>query len=89
MTPEPDFANVVATLAPCDLVLVEGYKSAIRFPRSRYAVPPRTSRQPLSTATDPNVIAIAADHPGRPTKSFLYSSLDDIDADRRFRSPRI
>ena len=32
--PEPDLAEVVAWLGPCDLVIVEGYKSA-RHPQDR------------------------------------------------------
>ena len=58
--PEPDFADVIASLAPCDLVIVEGYKSA--------AIPKIEARRRAAfdhvalSETDPNVIAIAADH---------------------------
>ncbi len=73
--PEPDFGEVVAMLDPCDVIVVEGYKSApvakIEARRSQ-----SQTREPLAPA-DPNVIAIAADHPtdahGRPV-----FSLDDI-----------
>jgi molybdopterin-guanine dinucleotide biosynthesis protein B len=73
--PEPDFADVIAMLDPCDLILVEGYKSApiakIEARRTQ-----SFAREPLAPA-DPHVIAIAADHPteahGRP-----IFSLDDI-----------
>jgi molybdopterin-guanine dinucleotide biosynthesis protein B len=72
--PEPDLAEVVRSLAACDLIIVEGYKSA--------AIPKIEARrseargQPLADK-DPDIIAIAADHPtdgcGRPV-----FSLDDI-----------
>ncbi len=58
--PEPDFADVVGKLAPCDLVVVEGYKSA--------AIPKiearrKDSREQISLSkTDPNIMAVAADH---------------------------
>lgn len=59
--PEPDLAEVVAKLAPCDLVIVEGYKSA---PIAKIEARRRQAggHAPLAD-TDPNVIAIAADHP--------------------------
>ncbi|MFV0297220.1 MAG: molybdopterin-guanine dinucleotide biosynthesis protein B [Hyphomicrobiaceae bacterium] len=57
---EPDLWEVVAALDPCDLVIVEGYKSAnvakIEVRRLEAA-----SRRPLAP-DDPNVLAIAADH---------------------------
>jgi molybdopterin-guanine dinucleotide biosynthesis protein B len=58
--PEPDFADVIASLGPCDLVIVEGYKSA--------GIPKIEARRRAAfdhvalSETDPNVIAIAADH---------------------------
>jgi molybdopterin-guanine dinucleotide biosynthesis adapter protein len=74
-TPEPDFAEVVAMLDPCDVIVVEGYKSA-PIPKIEARRTLSFSREPLAPA-DPNVIAIAADHPtdshGRP----VYS-LDDV-----------
>ncbi len=74
---EPDFADVVAKLAPCDLVIVEGYKTA--------AIPKIEARRSASlekkelSKTDPNVIAIAADHAvtGETVPVF---ALDDIAA---------
>lgn len=73
--PEPDFADVVAMLDPCDVIVVEGYKSA---PVAKIEARRRHSfsREPLAPH-DPRVIAIAADHEtedhGRP----VYA-LDDI-----------
>ncbi len=73
--PEPDFPDVIAMLDPCDVVVVEGYKSATVAKieaRRRQSF----SHEPLAL-NDPAVIAIAADHPteahGRP----LYA-LDDV-----------
>jgi molybdopterin-guanine dinucleotide biosynthesis protein B len=59
--PEPDFADVIARLAPCDLVVVEGYKS--------HPIPKIEARRLASidkrrlSKEDANVIAVAADHP--------------------------
>jgi molybdopterin-guanine dinucleotide biosynthesis protein B len=47
-------------LAPCDLVLVEGFKSEGSFPRIEVR---RTTNTELPIFPhDPNVVAIAADH---------------------------
>lgn len=74
--PEPDFADVIAMLNPCDLIIVEGYKSAA-IPKIEARRLASFTREPIAPK-DPLVIAIAADHPteahGRPV-----FSLDDID----------
>jgi molybdopterin-guanine dinucleotide biosynthesis adapter protein len=57
---EPDLADVVAMLDPCDLIVVEGYKSAA-IPKIEARRLTSTSRDKLSD-TDADVIAIAADH---------------------------
>lgn len=57
---EPDLADVLSLLAPSDLVVVEGYKSAA-IPKIEARRTDSKERTPLSD-TDPNVIAIAADH---------------------------
>lgn len=59
-TPEPDFADIVAKLAPCDLVIVEGYKSHA-IPKIEARRTASREKRPLSKE-DPNVIAVAADH---------------------------
>ncbi len=73
--PEPDFADVLAWLDPCDLIIVEGYKSQpikkIEARRSASA-----TRSALAD-TDPNVIAIAADHAVTDTRLPVFA-LDDI-----------
>jgi molybdopterin-guanine dinucleotide biosynthesis protein B len=73
--PEPDLAEVLARLGPCDLVIVEGYKSAA-IPKIEARRSAALSRETLADG-DPNVIAIAADHTadGRGLPVF---SLDDV-----------
>ena len=73
--PEPDFPDVVARLAPCDLVIVEGYKSA-SIPKIEARRTAARERRPLS-ASDPLVIAIAADHEVTGEKVPVLA-LDDI-----------
>jgi molybdopterin-guanine dinucleotide biosynthesis adapter protein len=73
--PEPDLAQVIAWLGPCDLVIVEGYKSA-PIPKIEARRSAAFDNEPL-VDKDPNVIAIAADHAadghGRPV-----FTLDDV-----------
>jgi molybdopterin-guanine dinucleotide biosynthesis protein B len=51
---------LIGQLAPCDLVLVEGFKSEGQFPRIE--VRRTTSTEPPIFPHDANVIAVAADH---------------------------
>lgn len=73
--PEPDFADVVAKLEPCDLVVVEGYKSAAIPKIEARRVGSREKR--LLSREDPNVIAVAADHPVDGEQIPVFA-LDDI-----------
>lgn len=57
---EPDFADVIASLDPCDLVIVEGYKSAA-IPKIEARRLQQRDKSPLADG-DPDIIAIAADH---------------------------
>jgi len=57
---EPTLHDQVKHLAPCDLVLVEGYKSE---PIPRVEVHRRASHAPLLYPEDPHVVAIATDEP--------------------------
>jgi molybdopterin-guanine dinucleotide biosynthesis protein B len=84
--PEPSLDEVLARLEPCDLVLVEGYK---RAPIPKIEARRRASVRATPLAdTDPDVIAIAADHAveggGRPV-----FSLDDVAAIADFIVERI
>lgn len=52
--------ELIALLAPCDLVIVEGFKSEGHVPRIEVR---RTSNtEPPIFPHDPNVVAVAADH---------------------------
>jgi molybdopterin-guanine dinucleotide biosynthesis protein B len=52
----PSLAEVLARLAPADLVLIEGYKR-----EAHPKIEVRAGEAPSLAATDPNVVAIAAD----------------------------
>lgn len=73
--PEPSLAQVISRLEPCDLLIVEGYKSA-PIPKIEVRRSAAFGSEPLA-GSDPNVIAVAADHAtdgyGRPV-----FALDDI-----------
>jgi molybdopterin-guanine dinucleotide biosynthesis protein B len=58
--PEPSLEEVIGRLEPCDLVIVEGYKAA-PIPKIEARRLAAARAVPLA-ATDPNVVAIAADH---------------------------
>ncbi|MFN7572744.1 MAG: molybdopterin-guanine dinucleotide biosynthesis protein B [Betaproteobacteria bacterium] len=53
--------ELLALLAPCDLAIVEGFKSEGHIPRIE--VRRTTNTEPPIFPHDPNVIAVAADHP--------------------------
>ena len=58
--PEPSLADVIGRLAPCDLIIVEGYKLA-PFAKIEARRTAQLDKQSLALS-DPWVIAIAADH---------------------------
>ena len=58
--PEPTLEEVLARLAPCDIVLIEGYKRE-PVPKIEARRLQATNRTPLAP-TDPFIRAIAADH---------------------------
>jgi molybdopterin-guanine dinucleotide biosynthesis protein B len=61
-TPQPaTLENLVAELAPCDLVIVEGFRSEGAFPRIE--VRRTTNTEAPFFPHDRNVVAVAADHP--------------------------
>lgn len=57
---EPTLAEIIARFAPCDLVLVEGYKREHHKKIEARRLDAR-STDPLSTG-DPTIVAIASDH---------------------------
>lgn len=58
--PEPDLAAQLARLSPCDLVLVEGYKS-VQIPKIEVHRP--SLGKPLQYLDNPAIVAIASDGP--------------------------
>jgi len=58
--PEPTFEEILGRIAPCDLVLIEGYKRE-PIPKIEARRLEAASREPLAS-TDPFIAAIAADH---------------------------
>ncbi|WP_377289333.1 molybdopterin-guanine dinucleotide biosynthesis protein B [Rhizobium sp. SG2393] len=72
--PEPGFEEILARLAPCDIVIVEGYKRE-PIPKIEARRLDAANRTPLA-ALDPHIIAIAADHPVTDTKLPVFD-LDD------------
>ncbi len=77
--PEPTLAELLAHLAPTDLVLVEGYRS---HPHPRIEVHRPALGKPLLQPADPAILAVASD-------AALYLAvpvlpLDDIPAIARF-----
>lgn len=74
---EPRLEDILARLAPCDIVLIEGYK---REDHAKIEVRrlEAKDRAPLA-ASDPRIVAIAADHPVADTALPVFA-LDDIGA---------
>lgn len=58
--PEPSFEEIVARIAPCDLILIEGYKRE-PVPKIEARRLDAANREPLAP-NDPHIVAIAADH---------------------------
>lgn len=72
--PEPSFEEILSRLAPCDLVLIEGYKRE-PIPKIEARRLEAANRTPLAP-TDPHILAIAADHPVDDTDLRIFD-LDD------------
>lgn len=72
--PEPSFEEILARLAPCDLVLIEGYKRE-KIPKIEARRLDSKNREPLAP-NDPHIVAIAADHPVTDTALPVFD-LDD------------
>jgi molybdopterin-guanine dinucleotide biosynthesis protein B len=85
--PELDLDGALARLSPCDLVLVEGYKSE---PIPKLEVYRPGIGKPILHARDPQVIAIATDDRAalpRETRLPVFA-LDDYDAIATFVDSR-
>jgi len=72
--PEPILQDVLDRIAPCDLVLIEGYKRE-PVPKIEARRLESKSREPLAP-TDPHIVAIAADHAVEGTSLPVFD-LDD------------
>ena len=76
---EPSLQEQVKQLSPCDLVIVEGYKSA---PIPKIEVHRRAGHTPMLHLEDEHVVAVATDEPLETTLPQL--DLDDAHAVARF-----
>jgi molybdopterin-guanine dinucleotide biosynthesis adapter protein len=74
---EPKLEEILARLAPCDLVLVEGYKRE-SHPKIETRRRDAKDTAPLS-AIDPNIRAVAADHQVDGEKIPVFP-IDDVTA---------
>ena len=75
---EPDFSAVIAMLKPCDLVIVEGYKTA-PIAKIECRLTAAAPGKPLASG-DPNVIAIATGDPAAHRGPLPVFALDAIAA---------
>lgn len=71
----PDFDTLLKQVAPCDLVLVEGYKRGTH-PKIEARSERSLTREPLSV-NDPNILAIASDG-ATETGGLPHFALEDI-----------
>lgn len=71
---EPSFDEILARIAPCDLVLIEGYKYE-PVPKIEARRKDAAKTDPLAPS-DPHIIAIAADH-SIPESTLPVFDLDD------------
>jgi molybdopterin-guanine dinucleotide biosynthesis protein B len=76
---EPALAEQLRHLAPCDLVIVEGFKSE---PIAKIEVHRRAAGAPLLHPQDPHVVAVATDEPL--DTQLPQFGLDDVEAIARF-----
>ncbi len=72
---EPTLAEVLKMLSPADVVIIEGYKPA-PIPKIEVRRLSAARTEPLAE-TDPNVVAIAADHPCTSVRLPVFD-LDDV-----------
>lgn len=71
---EPSFEEILSRIAPCDLVLIEGYKYE-PVPKIEARRTDAAKTEPLAPS-DPHIIAIAADHE-IPDSTLPVFNLDD------------
>jgi molybdopterin-guanine dinucleotide biosynthesis protein B len=81
---EPSLDEVLANMAPCDLIIIEGYK---RDRHLKIEVRDISRRHPTLAAGDPTVIAIAASQPVE--EKVPVFSRDDAEALADFIAARL
>jgi molybdopterin-guanine dinucleotide biosynthesis adapter protein len=74
--PQPQLAELLARVSPCDLVLVEGFKNE---PLPKLEVYRHALGKPPIHPDDPHVVAVASDRPLTPSP-VLQLDLNDIGA---------
>ncbi|MGI9420466.1 MAG: molybdopterin-guanine dinucleotide biosynthesis protein B [Geminicoccaceae bacterium] len=74
---EPPFEEILSHIGPCDLILIEGYKSG-PFPKIEARSDRSLTREPLSD-DDPSIVAIASDGTAA-SGSLPHFALDDVTA---------
>lgn len=74
---EPPFEEILSHIGPCDLILIEGYKSG-PFPKIEARSDRSLTREPLSE-DDPGIVAIASDGTAA-GGSLPHFALDDVTA---------
>jgi molybdopterin-guanine dinucleotide biosynthesis protein B len=82
--PEPTLQELIKRIAPCDLLLIEGFK---REPISKLEVYRTTLGEPLLFPEDPNIAAIASDQ--RVDTELPQFRLDDVAAIATFIRDRV
>jgi len=75
--PEPSFSEILSRLAPCDLVLIEGYKRE-PVPKIEARRLEAKNREPLDPPHDPHILAIAADHAVENTQLPVFDLNDTV-----------
>ena len=75
--PEPTFAEGLARLSPCDIVLVEGYKAA---PIPKLEVWRPSVGKPLLHPADTHVVALATDERSAAPEGLPVFGLEDVQA---------
>ena len=74
--PEPPLEAQIARMAPCDLLLVEGYK---HYPMPKLEIFREANGKPPLHPDDPHIVAIAADRQfASPLPQFDLNDLDGI-----------
>ena len=73
----PDLADLLARLAPCDLVLVEGYKGLATHPRIEVFRPAVAAAARPLAADDPGILAVAS--PGAAARGAGQAICLDVD----------